>query len=137
MRLKKNVFGYINFSIGTLIMSVYLYTLFVSLLRTFEEKAGKRILVIGIRLSNILGAVLLIAAVLLIFLLFFIKGKIAVKPFKASGLVYTIVYWFLFAGLVSYGFYVRFSSLGVLKKWESIQNYTESVSNLFSVSDGT
>lgn len=109
-------------------MSVYLYTLFVSLFKSFEEKAGKRILFIGIKLSYINGALLLIASLLLVFFLYFIKSKIAVKPFKGSGLVYELVYWCLFAGLLSYGFAVRLMNMGVLKKWDSIKNYTESVS---------
>lgn len=128
MRLKKTVFGYINFSIGTLIMSVYLYTLFVSLLKSFEEKAGKRILFMGIKLSYINGALLLIASLALIFLLYFIKSKITVKPFKTAGVIYGIVYWCLFAGLLSYGFVIRLMNMGILKKWDSIKNYTESVS---------
>ncbi len=128
MRLKKNVFGYINFSIGTLIMSVYLYTLFVSLFKSFEEKAGKRILFMGIKMSYINAALLFIVSLALVFLLYFVKSKITVRPFKASGLVYGIVYWCLFAGLLSYGFVVRLMNMGVLKKWDSIKNYTESVS---------
>ena len=109
-------------------MSVYLYTLFVSLFMSFEEKAGKRILFMGIKLSYINGALFLIASLLLVFFLYFIKSKIAVKPFKGSGLVYGLVYWCLFAGLLSYGFAVRLMNMGVLKKWDSIKNYTESVS---------
>ena len=128
MRLKKIVFGYISFSIGTLIMSVFLYTLFVSVFKSFEEKAGKRILFMGIKLSYINGALLFMVSLALIFLLYFIKGKITVKPFKGAGLVYGIVYWCLFAGLLSYGFVVRLMNMGVLKKWDSIRNYTESVS---------
>ena len=128
MRLKKNVFGYINFSIGTLIMSVFLYTLFVSLFKSFEEKAGKRILFMGIKLSYINAALLFIVSLALIFLLFFIKSKITVKPFKGAGLAYGVVYWCFFAGFLSYGFFVRLINMGVLRKWGTIKNYTESVS---------
>ena len=128
MRLKKNVFGYINFSIGTLIMSVFLYTLFVSLFKSFEEKAGKRILFMGIKLSYINAALLFIVSLALIFLLYFIKSKFTVKPFKGAGLAYGVVYWCLFAGFLSYGFFVRLINMGVLRKWGTIKNYTESVS---------
>ena len=128
MRLRKNVFGYINFSIGALIMSVYLYTLFVSLLRSFEEKAGRRILIMGVKLSNILGVFLLIASVLIILLILFLKSKIPVKSFKGAGLIYNIIYWCLFAFFLSYGYFARTRGLGVLKKWETIKHYTESVS---------
>ncbi|MBO4678122.1 MAG: hypothetical protein J5626_00475 [Lachnospiraceae bacterium] len=109
-------------------MSVYLFTLFVSLFRTFEEKAGKRIIVFGVKLSYISGVFFVIITAFLIWLIFFLKSKLEVKKYKYSGVVFTSVYWLLFAFLFSYGFYVRLSGLGVLKKWETIKHYTESVS---------
>ena len=38
MKLKKTIAGYINLFVGTILMSVYLYTLFVSFFRTLFEK---------------------------------------------------------------------------------------------------
>ena len=77
MRLKKSVFGYINFTIGIIIMSVYLYTLFVSLLRIAEKSIGKRVLLFGVSLSQIGGVLIVPAVIGLIFLL--ISDRVAKK----------------------------------------------------------
>lgn len=76
MQLKKGWFGYINFSIGTILMSVYLYTLFVSLYESYEVNVGCKVFFFNIPLSYILSAAVLIVTVGFFFLFNFIKSKI-------------------------------------------------------------
>ena len=125
MRLKKSVFGYINFTIGTVIMSVYLYTLFVSLLRIFEENAGRRVYFYGIGLPYLISGVIVIALAGLYFLLSLIKSKIAVRNTSDGAIISTVIYWFMFALLLSYGVFVRINNLKVIKEWGTIKNYTD------------
>ena len=125
MRLKKSVFGYINFTIGTVIMSVYLYTLFVSLLTIFEENAGRRVYFYGIGLPYLISGVIVIALAGLYFLLSLIKSKIAVRNTSDGAIISTVIYWFMFALLLSYGVFVRINNLKVIKEWETIKNYTD------------
>ncbi|MBO4825255.1 MAG: hypothetical protein J5487_07670 [Lachnospiraceae bacterium] len=125
MRLKKSVFGYVNFTIGTVILSVYLYTLFVSLLTIFEENAGRRVYFYGIGLPYLISGVIVIALAGLYFLLSLIKSKIAVRSSSDGVIVSNVIYWFLFALLLSYGVFVRINNLKVIKEWGTIKNYTD------------
>ena len=129
MRLKKSVFGYINFTIGIVIMSVYLYTLFVSLLRNLEENAGRRVYFYGVSVPYLLGAALVLACVGLFFLVSLLKSKIPVRQSDKEPLATKVIYWFFLALLFSYGLFLRISHIKVIKEWGTIKSYTENASN--------
>lgn len=129
MRLKKSVFGYVNFTIGTVIMSVYLYTLFVSLLRNLEENAGRRVYFYGVSVPYLLGAALVLACVGLFFLVSLLKSKIPVRQSDKEPLATKVIYWFFLALLFSYGLFLRISHIKVIKEWGTIKSYTENASN--------
>ena len=125
MRLKKSTFGNITLFLGIVIMSVYLYTLFVSLLVNIEKSFGKNVFLLGINVSVIGGGILCLISVGLFFLISLIKSKIRVNDSKGGKITFSVFYWFFFALLFSYGLFVRITGLDILKNWDSLKTYTE------------
>lgn len=101
MKLRKNAFGYVTFGIGTMIMSVYLYTLFVSLFETLEKMNGVSIYIFGIESSLIVSALLLILFFTFFFFIIKIKSKCRSVSWLSNKVFSTICFYFCLALLLA------------------------------------
>lgn len=134
MRLKKGLFGYLNFVPCTIIMSVYLYTLLFSLCGYFEKKAGLSIFLYGINISYFVSASLMVLVVGLFFVVLNLKKQFEFSLSFISPVLRTINFWVVFAGILAYGIYSR---MLLIESINSDSYASIDFSSLFLVDDYT
>ena len=111
MQFKKSWFGHSVFIIGTLLLSVYLYTLFVSLCMFMENANGTYIKIHGIDVSFFLGILFVLIFAGLFLLVEYIKKHILIKTSSARDTLFKIAFWLLFSFFLAIGGYLRFANV--------------------------
>lgn len=96
MKLKKGWLGYFNFFLGTILLSVYLYTLFVSLYENFEIQMGFKVSVFNVPLSVLLSVFFVILVAFLFYLFGFLKRRIIKRNNTKIINIEKIIFWILF-----------------------------------------
>ena len=111
MQFKKSWFGHSVFIIGTLLLSVYLYTLFVSLCMFMENANDTYIKIHGIDVSFFLGILLVLGFAGIFFLVELIKRHIFIKNSNTFNTLKNIGFWFFFAFFLLIGAYIRLANV--------------------------
>lgn len=117
MKLKKGLFGYLNFGLGSILLSVYLYTLFVSLCEYIEHKNGLSITIFGINIAFPIAAVIILILILIYILIAYLKGKHVRKDYELLSYIKTLLYWF---GMTLLLFYILYRVYTLISGVDSV-----------------
>ncbi len=111
MHSKKNLFGYLCIVVCGSILSVYLYTLFVSLFGVYEKSFDVTVYIYGVALSKI-AAVFAIALILILAMVISaLRVKNVIKPLEVNATLSSVAYYTAFCLLLAAGVFFRVKNL--------------------------
>lgn len=110
MKLKKTWFGWINFGLGCILLGVFLFTLFVSLLE-YNHVTMFLFSQSWLRLSFVISVFAIAAIVGLYIVLHCVKKKFVLNEKAVNGIVSGILFWLAFTAILAYGVFLRYTAV--------------------------